>query len=719
MILDFYTTGFDVTKNGVYEELDAYLSVCGLEYETEYKYIEPALNVTIKLPIDSHVFTKKWDYCVAYDKDSGNVYYYYIMNCKWKGKETLELSLGLDTLNTFWVDISKGLTNETHITRRFKDRYKIVDTVAYSIVDPVEEDFSSVPMVRKSMTSINPIAGPLKWNLVYMTQYDGSDADVARNPITCYAIPSSAVTINTHQEGTVTWNSSTFSTDIAFAASASENIGFEMQVNDVTLQLVDLEAGSIWILWSKEYNKYYVKHIYRDYSTGTEYCKTYSSEAITFTQCGTLYEQDWDYVDSLNATTGAKYLPMEGRMDLSAPYEVNAGVTYQKLLSYTDWYETNKTDSRLIKIRELPYAPFKETYSGTTLIIPTGWVVEGQKLKFTGTTFGDYQIYYQHDTILPQLLKSDIKRQKVADIKYETKMYNSTYYINKYVYDTNAWVQQLELNTIWDEGAEDMGILYKVSDGMDNGMLFKFESAQQATTDFNEYLVVDKNTDKPYFTNEYLNYIRYGKYYDEKAANWNLTSSIVSSGGSMLSSAASGAFAASAIAGGATAGAVGGALGAAIGATVGLISAAISIGKTANTYRDSINSKIDQYQSQASSVSGTSDVSLFNYYSGNKLLRIQYEPRTDIKVMIYNYFRLYGYACDEYSVPNFNSRLYVDYIKCEPVFNGTLIWNQFLDDIKQRMNLGFRVFHLQDVEYYDLNLEYENFESALVEWAQA
>lgn len=699
MILTFFNTGFDVTKNGVYENLQAYLATHKVQ-SYEYKHIDPALTITVKLPLSSHQFDKSaiGDY-VEVD-DDGTLYYYYVMNMKWKGKETLEVSLGLDTLNTFWKQISNSLTAETHITRRFKDRFNIVGMAAYSVVDPIAEEFNSVPMVRRQMTTVNP-ASSRKWNLVYLTEYTSSES-LSDNPVNCYAIPSDSVQVPTGATGDVTWSASTFGLNIVYAMSEAFNAGdtfiiYNAAGSPLTYTIGDTYRGAFFVRSESDYVGVWVLNSSDDpVSLG-------SASKVTFTTCKQIYRQPW--------TRGEEGLHASAITN-ETPVAINAGESITVLTNFNTWYAANKTDGRLVKIRELPYAPFKETYKNNQLVIPSGWELSPLGLKFTGTTFGSYQLFYRHTLELPQLLKSDIEEGTSANIEYETKLYNSSYYTDKYVYDTNTWVQRLELNTNYDEGSEDLAINFKVSDGMDNGMVFYFESSQASETDFGEYMVIDKNTDKPYFTNEYLNYIRYGKYVDEKAVGFNRAATVASSLGSIASTVASTAF-------GIAAGFQGGGpVGAIIGGAVGIITAAVSIAKTVATDRDSINAKIDSYTHQASSVSGTSDVSLFNYYSGNKLLRVQYTPRDDIKQMLWRYFYLYGYACDEYAIPCFQNRHYVDYIKCEPVFSGDMIWNDFLDDIKQRMQLGYRVFHFVN-NTYDLHLQYENWETTLWTWSHA
>lgn len=710
MNLYFYLTNFNVADNGIYENLETYLSSLTPVATYEYRHIDPALSAQVKLPALSHQPTKKsiGDYCKAVD-DDGTIYYYYVMNAFWKAKETLLITLGLDTLNTYSSQISDSLTDRTHITRKFKDRYKTRGTASsrytiYPVIDRVSEEFSSMPMERQSITAINPDSSR-KWTLVYLTEYNQTETNLSENPVNCYAYPSAAVPVTSGNAGDVTWENSLFSSDRAFAVSCSEESDFSVKVGDTA---VSVGNGSVWIVFSATYKKYYVKRFVKNYSTGDGFANQYEAESITFTKCGNVYEQDFDYADSLSVNTSdSKYWPMAGKLDYSKPMSINAGATYSSLMTFDAWYSLNKTDGRLVKIRELPYAPFKETYTDSKMDLPSGWEIKNQGLRFKGTTFGIYSLATRTAS-MPIISAEDIKDQSPS-IDREPKLYNSSFYNDKLVYDTVSWVARWEDASTVANGSMSLSVSYAVSDGIDNGSLFKITSPSFVSdTDFGEYMVVDKSTDKPYYTNEYLNYLRYGKAVDEKAAAFNVGSSVVSSAGSIASTAASLAFGASAIGASGVAGAV-------IGAVVGTAMAVISLSKTCATAWDSINSKVDTYTHQSSSVSGTSDVSLFNIYSGNKLLNIVYKPRDEIRTMLYNYFRQYGYANDTYEVP-VCSRRWVDYFKVEPVFKGDLLWNDFLDDIKSRMQVGYRVFHLNDGKY-DLLFEYENWETSLWDWA--
>ena len=83
--------------------------------------------------------------------------------------------------------------------------------------------------------------------------------------------------------------------------------------------------------------------------------------------------------------------------------------------------------------------------------------------------------------------------------------------------------------------------------------------------------------------------------------------------------------------------------------------------------------------------------------------------------MLFRSFRLTGYGCDEYQIPNFASRLYYNFVQCDPDIEESS-WTgskQFLDDIKARFKAGVTVFHRVN-NSYDFEQDKENFETWLI-----
>lgn len=121
-------------------------------------------------------------------------------------------------------------------------------------------------------------------------------------------------------------------------------------------------------------------------------------------------------------------------------------------------------------------------------------------------------------------------------------------------------------------------------------------------------------------------------------------------------------------------------------------------------------------RNRAASISNTDDIDLLAYYNGNKLIKTIEEPSDAVKKSIYNLFRLTGYACDYYGVPNFTSRKFYNFIQCDPVFDDKawLYGNEILNDIKARFRIGVTVYHKYNNKY-DFEQKYENFESWLLQ----
>lgn len=155
-----------------------------------------------------------------------------------------------------------------------------------------------------------------------------------------------------------------------------------------------------------------------------------------------------------------------------------------------------------------------------------------------------------------------------------------------------------------------------------------------------------------------------------------------------------------------------------IGGGVGLVSGIIATASSIARANDQINSKIDQYTHQASSVSSSNDLSVFKKYGKNKLLQVEYQPTKELRDSIGRYFNLYGYSCDEYGVPNWNTRVWSEYYVMEPDFWMSYIEKDYEDDIAARMKAGFRLLHRVNTHeqsgLYDFESEHENWERSLI-----
>ena len=121
------------------------------------------------------------------------------------------------------------------------------------------------------------------------------------------------------------------------------------------------------------------------------------------------------------------------------PFSILAGQQVSNLMSFSRWYAANKTDARIVKIRELPYAPFQEAYTDSKMDLPDDWKITGNWLEFTGTSFGSYKLGTTVGRKVYCPTRAEIVDQG-HDIKFETKFYNSAFYGDKLVYDNSTWV---------------------------------------------------------------------------------------------------------------------------------------------------------------------------------------------------------------------------------------------------------------------------------------
>ena len=706
MNLTFYNTGFRPEYNGVYEDIETYLNTLTPTYSTEYKWIEPALNVVIKIDASSHQFDNRNVGNFVRATDGTNIWYYFVMNCQWRGKETLLLELGLDSLNTFWKDLK--FSKESHITRRYKDRFiHNRKGKGLPIVDAYPEEIHTPPQIRK----IKEVVGDTeKWYLIYKTDYVQT-SELSENPVSCYTCAETKQTLLTHNVGTVSWTAASMTDRLWYALYGKACDGFQIKIGNqtITVKTADETTEQNYLYFYKESNTVIKLISVSFFNQGTVQIRPFSGPKIEFINAQFVYSQSSDRpADPIDAAEAGRILV---GLDDSTKVLIMAGAALADLLPFSEWYKLNKTDARLVRIVELPYAPFqKKVDANGKLNIPEGWTPEGALLKLTDPNIEFKNIIGSKTIQIPTLDINDFTPQHVPlGPAYEPKLYNSAFSSFKFIYDSNVYAFSPEENPSPWVSPYEATITFHYSTTLDNTLAFQFDTNLNQTQDYGEFLISNRSNSLPYYTNEYLNYLRYGKAIDEKQANLSTAGAVASGAGASISAAASVAAGIGLATG---KGSTFGAVGAAVGFAVGVAAAVINVARNVSSSWDAINSKIDQYEHQASNNRGNSDVSIFDVYGKNKLLYMTYEPREEFKNSLYDYFRYYGYACDEYGdIKQMYSRVYSDYFVVSPVFQDSLLWNSFKEDIETRLKLGIRVYHYKNG--YDFELTYENWEKEI------
>ena len=121
--------------------LETYLSTLQSEFINEYQYVKQGLSVSIKLNKNQTalemVDSKDLNYIKIQnynDEAEPQVlekpYYYFVIAKNWRAKDTIELVLSMDTLNTFRFNYDYRLNAKSIIKRMHKDRFdsKIYET---------------------------------------------------------------------------------------------------------------------------------------------------------------------------------------------------------------------------------------------------------------------------------------------------------------------------------------------------------------------------------------------------------------------------------------------------------------------------------------------------------------------------------------------------------------------------------------------------------------
>lgn len=703
MNLTFYNTGFRPEYNGVYEEIETYLATLTPTYSTEYKFIDPALNVVIKIDASSHQFDTRNIGNFVRATDGTNIWYYFVMNCQWRGKETLLLELGLDTLNTFWKELK--FSKESHITRRYKDRF-IDDRQGRGIpvVDAFPEEINTPPQIRTAKQVVGDAA---KWYLMYKTDYTQQPDQLGENPVSCFCCCEVLQPIVTQNVGEVTWTAKSMGINRWYCIYGEDCKGTTVRIGTNTLT-VNPQGRESYIYFYKDNDN--IKLVYVEFPVNPNYgsvqIKEFSNASLVFVSCSDIFMQMGNPpTKPVDATTAGKVLAY---FNSNIRVWIGAGGQYSEITDFATWYTGNKTDPTLVKIVELPYAPFQvQTDTEGRLVKPNGWDFENNLLKLTNPNVKFENIITTKTVEIPALdIDQFTPEHAPLGAAYEPKLYNSTFSSFKFVYDTNSYSFEPEQNPDPLNRANSAKITFYASSNLENGLAFKFDTKLNQNQDFGEFLLSNRSNSLPYYTNDYLNYLRFGKSVDERQMGMNIAGAGLRGVGATISTAAS-IGAGLAIAGSAAAAPL-----AIAGAVIGAATTAISISQTVVSSLDDINSKIDRYTHQASNVSGSSDVSIFDIYAQNKLLYVTYTPRDEFKNSIYNFFRYYGYACDEYGdIKQMYSRVYSDYFVVNPVFEDALLWNPYKEDIGARLKLGIRVYHYKNG--YDFQLTHENWEKAI------
>ena len=703
--LTFYQCEITPEKNCVVDDLVGYLSSLTPLVVENFQYIKLDLDLYIKVN-SSQVNVPKfnYNYVAVKNEDVNKVYYYFIIGSPtWISQNTIQLQLSLDTLNTFNNDLI--WTNKTNITRQHKDRFNTNYTTTSQgkifnrKIDGYDEGFAPVKYFDTG-TSIRSSSADYDFYLIYRNKEDLNASSSV--PMECYCCASEEINLNISVDYTGI-QFSNYNVGDSLYTFAVDNAPFTTTINGVSYTIGGSSQYKGIAFVKRSVNN--VAYLLRE--SDAVLTGPIGNSALTDVTA-TVNVKVCRGFDPGSDTSIYNYYYILGQVDAREYSTIKIGQTSATLLSIDS---VDRTDTRIVKIIKMPYAPFTLDFVNNKLNIPTGWTYSGGYLLLNDLNMEFSNIISGNDDFSDYVSlivqTSDIGKNKDNDIKYESKLYNSSFFSLKYIYDNFEKEFLLERYTA---RTTYPGVLirFKQSNNISSNSIFRFDpmnGTYKETTLYGQFLNVNRQNEVALYNSDYLSYIRTGYNYDKKAKTRQEQTGWIGTGLSVGASVLSGAL------GGSVFGAA---------AAISLASSALnSISSNINTSitnEQAIQQKIDNAKMSAASVSNTEDLNLLSYYNGNRLIRYTEDINDNVKQSLYNLFRLTGYACNDYAVPAVNSRLYYNFLQCKADFEDTnwTYGKAFLDDIKAKYEIGVTYFHKVDGSY-DWPQEKENFEIWMIE----
>ena len=702
--ITFYSTNITPDRNAVIDNLATYLNGCVKETISEFQYQKIQMNVRLKINKEQTNFPKSlYNYVGIKNSDSEKTFYYFrVGEPRWLSTSTIEYELLMDTINTFGSDLV--WTARTHVTRQHKDRYYNDKQTALGIttitrkIDNYDEGINPV----KYLIAEEKIYQKLDqdWYLIYKNKSQISENTTV--PIDCLCCAGESVNLTVASDATGIYFDNYNKFDLICAFS-KDNAEFKTTINGVQYTIGEDSQYKGIAFWKGAINQ---ALLLKD--SNCTLINNVGSSALTDVNA-TIKLRTINYQLDPAPESVYSYTSLLGIVESKSYIESTVGTTSATLNPFST---VDKTDTQIIKIIKMPYAPFEINIVNDRMTIPTGWTYTNGFLRLNNLDT-EFLSTVKNDTVLG--IKDRIITSTLVNYKnvkhsslYESKLYNSAFYTQKYVYDNfekEILLERYSPNT--GAASHEVTVKFKQSNNISSNSLFDFSFSNgvyHKVAQYDQYLNVNRTNEVALYNSDYLNYIRNGYNYDkkvlatQKAANW------ISFGISAASSVASFALSANPIS-----------------AAAGISFVSQAISSVANSITQSINGeaaiqqKLDDYQRRPASVSNTTDLDLLSYYNGNRLWNVRERISDKVLDGIYNLFRLTGYGCDEYEIPDTTGRVWYNYIQCAPEFDETQ-WNygkDIMEDIKSRYGIGVTRYHAVDGEY-DWNQEKENFEKWLV-----
>lgn len=755
-------------KNAMYSasannsQFESYLQTCWKETTNNFQYIKHDLFVSIKVAKPQSAIAEidpayPYNYVSIKNSDDDRTFYYFIAGANWKAQMTVELSLAMDTVATYWDQIS--FNDKTTLIREHKDRFVVpssdiyVNSVLTRKVDDVDEGVNTTQIKDQTITildtalpnsTVRPRLQNL-WYLVYRSEFEGLNQN--QNPVNCYLCADENLTVEDNPY--VHWNTDDLDTTKCYFILNTDNpenatlTAYNHIQSTSKSHYIEQEEGATDTYY-RIFKIYYASNRWR-------------ADFMRYNQNNAYAATDAIDADELVFSGGLKYVMEVPLSEIGTP---SSAVNYYYILSKAYQYgiriltgnnnegqilsikSFDKTDSRILKIIELPYCLEDSiSYNQTTgywTYDNNVWTLAGGHLKLNDLDasferfLGNFEIPNMNYTItdLNQLRPAATRNDDL-----ESKIYHSAISPVKFVYDSFAIDYAREKYTHTNVMPEaECAIDFKQTNTINSKLGFKIRTTTgryKENQDFDNLLLATRNNESMIYNSEYLNYVRNGYNYDKKISDLQIGQSIVNG---IINAAGAGVRFGTSItprfpewnskkaaksgdllqyhddlvtrqenwekkygsrAMQQTASSVATSLG--IGALSSALQSALNVYFTIEQNKYTMEGKLAQLKAQSISTAGSDDLDLMKWYSDNTLKEITYKPVEPVKEALLDMFYYAGYSCNNIKgLPDMYSRTNWNFIQCEPVLqpvNETNIYQKYLDDIKERFAIGLTVFH--------------------------
>jgi len=740
-----------VEKNFIIEDIDRFID----EYESiytirDFQYIKQSLNLTIKVNLSQANLSANADnltYLSIKNSDDARIYYYFITNKIWRSENTIEFQLTMDTLNTFKWNDDYSVDKKTLVMREHKDRVKLMEGSSLAspsferIVHLMSEGINA-PLYKVREENIID-KKDTSWSLMYKNKDEIVPTDYNQvNPIECYLMPNNKQYV-IYAQGNKVINPADLPISGAYPSISgwffNPNIQEGIQFKDSNGEIHTMGypyPRNHWV-------NFYAIVIQRQSPTTMALARIKYTEDLSGNLQYEIMETylNLTYVEILNSPSTIKYKVCNGALP-STTSEVYGDDTSEFYWGSIDWssHQTssiiddsfiNRTDSKTIKIINLPYCPTnydvvldEDDEEGITFA--PNWTIDttNKCLKLNNDT------PFSHTIITPSSLNpfdemvidytsepSEIPSPNQPRKDYmESKIYHSDFYAPKFVYDSfnlTFRCENLDFQKYWEArnvDDEQDGLGFEVNFVMTRNIVSKFlflfprYITKYSVMDYDNVVCVSRNNEEVLYTSQYINYLRTGYNYDLKSKERSEIQMGVGLGASAIATLL---------------GVVGGVAsqnyGVAVLGAISLATQSIGYAKSIADIESNISQKLEESQRQAISVRNSDDLDLLNAYSNNRAKMCFYEVSPTMKQALLDMFYYCGYTTQEQKVPNVESRYWFNFLQCKLVLGSTCnLPMSIIENIKSKFEEGCTFFHNHN-DVWDIEQLKENYETWILE----